>query len=148
MEKEKEVLLDDFSKMKEKLANPFLIKVVDEHVFIDVIKEESHFWSPQLHLEVIEEEGVTKLKGLFGPKPQVWTFFMFIHFIIATAFVGFAVWAYVNSTLDKDNVLPIVMLIVLPLVWVLLYVLGSVGKDIGKKQMKKMYDFMFQILKS
>ena len=57
-------------------------KIVDSHIFVDIPKNKSHFWSPQLHLEVIkEDESSSTLKGLFGPKPQVWTLFMFIHFL-------------------------------------------------------------------
>lgn len=146
LQKKKEELLQAFLNVKNADEAPFLIKVVDAHIFIDVLQADSHFWSPQLHLEIVEEEGSVQLKGLFGPKPQVWTFFMFLHFIVASAFIGFGIWAYVNSTLDTTNVFPIVMLIVLPLVWGLLYVLGSLGKDFGKKQMKKMHAFMLQTI--
>ncbi|MFD2568544.1 GTP-binding protein [Pseudotenacibaculum haliotis] len=147
LKKDKEELLRAFLNARETEATPFLIKVVDAHIFIDVLEDDSHFWSPQLHLEIVEEEEKSvQLKGLFGPKPQVWTFFMFLHFIVASAFIGCGIWAYVNSTLDKTSVFPIVMLIVLPLIWGLLYVLGSLGKDFGKKEMKKMHAFMIATL--
>lgn len=54
---------------------PFLVKRMDDHVFIKFNNEQIHFWSPQLHLEIIEnEEGGSKLYGLFGPNPTLWTF--------------------------------------------------------------------------
>ncbi|MBG7610816.1 GTP-binding protein, partial [Polaribacter sp. BAL334] len=62
--------------------------IVDQHIFISVPKKDEHFWSPQLHLEFIQKENnTTELKGLFGPKPQVWTFFMFIHFVVGGLFL-------------------------------------------------------------
>ena len=55
-------------------------KIVDNHIFIDVPPDQDHFWSPQLHVEITEgETSLAIVKGLFGPKPQVWTLFMFLH---------------------------------------------------------------------
>ena len=127
--KSKDQLVSDFRNFKNEATKKFNIKIVDTHIFIDVLKHQSHFWSPQLHLEIIEEGKQTKVKGLFGPKPQVWTFFMFLHFVVATFFIGCLVWVYVNSTLEKKNVFPIIMLFVLPFLWILLYLIGRLGKE-------------------
>lgn len=125
----------------------FRSTISDGHFFIDVSETESHFWSPQLQFEIISKENnMATIKGLFGPKPQVWTLFMFVHFIVGTAFLCFAVMAYVKCTLQENLFFPIVMLIVLPLVWVLLYVLGNIGKETGKGQMKKLHDFLIGII--
>ena len=145
-EKNKKQILQDFSEVKNEENQKLNVRVVDEHVFIDISKKESHFWSPQLHLEILEDEKNTKIKGLFGPKPQVWTFFMFLHFIVGTAFVCCAIWAYVNYSLEKKLVVPIILLIILPMIWVLLYFIGRLGRDFGKKQIKKQHELMMQIL--
>jgi Na+/melibiose symporter-like transporter len=122
-------------------------RVVDEHIFIDVPANKSHFWSPQLHLEVLKEvNNTSKIKGLFAPKPQVWTLFVFIHFIVAFLFLGFGVMLYVRYTLGESLVFPIAMLIALPLIWLLLYFLGRVGKQTGKKQMKELHDLLIDII--
>ncbi|MGJ8745334.1 GTP-binding protein [Polaribacter sp.] len=125
----------------------FKSSIVDRHVFIDIPAKKSHFWSPQLHFEVVEVgENASTLKGLFGPKSQVWTLFMFVHFVVATLFLGFGVFAYVRYRLDESLVFPIAMLVVLPLIWVLLYFLGSIGKETGKNQMKELHDFLIRII--
>ena len=114
----------------------YRMKIVDNHVIVDVPEKETHFWSPQLSIEIEGlSETTSKIKGLFGPKPQVWTFFMFIHFVIATAFLIFGVIAYSNWSLNRSSIFPIVMLIVLPIIWVALYLVGTIGKSTGKKQM-------------
>ncbi len=144
----------DFDKSADKLLYSFKAnltegnckycsKIVDKHIFIDVPKKDNHFWSPQLHIEIEElERNKSKIKGLFGPKPQVWTLFMFIHFIVGTAFLFFVVVAYSKWSLKESTVFPMIMLIVLPLIWVLLYFLGRVGKATGKKQMDELRRFM------
>ncbi|MEX6626388.1 GTP-binding protein [Tenacibaculum pacificus] len=136
-----EVLLNEIKKHLSD-ETTYKMKVVDNHVIIDVPDKETHFWSPQLQLEVEEvTETTSKIKGLFGPKPQVWTFFMFLHFVIATAFFIFGVVAYSNWSLKKTAILPIVMLVVLPIIWVVFYFVGTLGKATGKKQMDELKSF-------
>jgi hypothetical protein len=86
------------------------------------------------------------LKGLFGPKPQVWTLFMFIHFVIGISFLGFGVLLYTRISLNESLFFPIVMMVVLPFIWLVLYFLGKIGKDTGKKQMEDLHDFMIKVI--
>lgn len=149
LERSKEEVLTMFQQAKKEAKKRFRIKIVDEHVFLDILKKDHHFWSPHLHLEIVAEEGEkTKLKGLFGPKPQVWTLFVFLHFVVATAFIGCSIWAYVGSKMEAFNVFPIVMMVVLPIVWILLYLFGRLGRDFGKDQIKKMQQFLIELLES
>ncbi len=122
-------------------------KIIDGHIVIDVPQEEDHFWSPQLNIEVekIDNEKAV-VKGLFGPKPQVWTFFMFIHFGVAVAFFGFLILWYVRWTLKESTTFPMIMTIALPVFWVILYVLGQIGKKTGHQQMDELHDFMMKTL--
>ncbi len=52
----------------------FLTKRMDDHVFIKFKPEDIHFWSPQLHLEIANDElfsNKCKIYGLFGPNPSL-----------------------------------------------------------------------------
>ena len=125
----------------------FVISRVDDHVFIRIPKSKQHFWSPQLHLEIYKiEEQPTILRGLFGPNPTVWTLFMFLHFIIATLFIGAGIWMYTNISLKASFTFPLVSMIVLFIVWFLLYFSGRLGKEAGKKEMKALHTFMYETL--
>jgi len=138
------------AKFKENLKDgdcKYCSKIVDGHIVIDVPFDENHFWSPQLNIEIEKiEENKTVVKGLFGPKPQVWTMFMFFHFAIAVAFIGFAIMAYVQWSLKSDFKLSLSMVIVLPSLWVLMYFLGRIGKKTGHKQMDDLHRFMMKTL--
>jgi len=121
----------------------FRSKSIDFHVFIDISEKKSHFWSPQLHIEVLpKDKNSCTVKGLFGPKPQVWTFFMFLHFAVGICFLVFATMLYVNYSLDKSLLFPLLMVIILPILWVILYFIGRLGRDFGKKQMIELHDFL------
>ncbi len=67
---DKETILQLFSKELQNENPKIVVKIVDGHVFISICKKDDHFWSPQLHLEILEKTSKPSLlKGLFGPKP-------------------------------------------------------------------------------
>lgn len=59
--------------------NKWLGKIVDNHVILKIPAGEQHYWSPQLTLELEEHGNSTIIRGLFGPKPGVWTMFVFFY---------------------------------------------------------------------
>ena len=138
-------------KFKENLNDgdcKYCSKIVDSHVVIDVPLEEDHFWSPQLIIEIEQlNDKESIVKGLFGPKPHVWTLFMFIHFAMAIAFLGFAIMTYVQWTLKSEYKFSLIVTLVLPVLWILMYVLGRIGKATGHKQMNELHEFMMGTLK-
>ena len=126
----------------------FLVTRVDNHVFIRLSKNKQHFWSPELHLEINEiDASSSMLHGLFGPKPSVWTMFMFFHFVVAGLFIAFGIWAYSNWSLKTDFTLQMAMMIFMVVLWIGLYVGGRLGKATGNDQMHELHDFMKEVLK-
>ncbi len=136
--------LEAFEK-KSKTCREFTVSRIDHHVFIRIPKKEQHFWSPQLHLEIYDNDKPT-LKGLFGPSPTVWTLFMFLHFIVAGLFTTAGIWLYANISLDQPIIFPITSMIVLFITWFVLYFAGRLGREAGKKEMYALYSFMEETL--
>ena len=147
MEEDKAAILDKFKTEFTKGGSQFSGKIVDHHIIIDISKSEQHFWSPQLHVEVEENEGHTSIvKGLFGPKPTVWSLFMFVHFGVALAFVVFLVIAYTRWSLNKDYTTSVLLCVAMPIVWVVLYFFGRLGRKKGTEQMNELRTYFFKIL--
>tara|TARA_R110002020_G_scaffold133625_3_gene298162 strand:+ start:5243 stop:5734 length:492 start_codon:yes stop_codon:yes gene_type:complete len=141
-------LLAKFSKAK-KDQSKFIISCVDDHVFIKLPKNQQHFWSPQLHLELSEiYKNKCSLHGFFGPNPTVWTMFMFLHVAVGILFMVNLTWVYSNYNLGNSISLQIGISIILVLTWILLYVAGSIGKKKGKPGMRELYDFMQKTIES
>ncbi len=137
-----EVVLDRLAASKE-TQKDFVVSRIDNHVFIRIPKNEQHFWSPQLHVEVDEiDVQQCELHGLFGPSPTVWTFFMFLHFLVACLFIGFGVWAYTNAALKTSYGLQIGLMIFMIFVWFALYFAGRMGRAKGKPEMILLNDFL------
>ena len=144
-----DVLISKFKKnLKSENCN-YCSKIVDGHIVIDVPVDENHFWSPQLNIEIERiSTDETIVKGLFGPKPQLWTLFMFFHFAVAVAFIGFSIMAYVQWTLKEDNSMALMIVIGLPILWIIMYLLGRIGRRKGHKQMDELYGFMMKTLEN
>lgn len=127
----------------------YIISRVDNHVFIRLPKQDQHFWSPQLHLEILDNNGRGSiLKGLYGPNPTVWTLFMFLHFMIAGLFIAFGIWAYSNHALKISYSLQIFFMGLMVVLWFALYFAGRLGKRAGKNEMLDMQTFMNNVLES
>lgn len=142
-----EVLISKFKHNLKQDDCQYCSKIVDGHIIIDVPLEENHFWSPQLNIEIEKNDtDKTIVKGLFGPKPQLWTLFMFFHFAVAVAFIGFSIMAYVQWTLKEDYTSALIIVIGLPILWVVMYILGRIGRRKGHKQMDELYKFMMKTL--
>jgi len=145
-ENEEEIL----NKFKENLNDSnckYCSSITDNHVVIDVPENEDHFWSPQLHVEIEKDENKkTVVRGVLGPKPQVWTFFMFLHFAVALAFIVFFVIFYSNWSLKQDYTFAMIMCIILPIVWIALYFFGQLGKKFGYDQMLELHTFLMNTL--
>jgi len=121
----------------------FIITRVDDHVYIKIPKEKQHFWSPQLHLEIMEvDENSSTLFGLFGPNPTVWTLFMFLHFLVAGLFFAFGIWSYTNQSLGNPYAIQLFLTLLMVVLWFALYFGGRLGKATGKNEMYALHQFM------
>jgi hypothetical protein len=120
-----------------------VVSRIDTPVFIRIPKSKQHFWSPQLHIEVdAVDEQHCEFRGLFGPSPTVWTFFMFLHFLVACLFIGFGIWTYTNVTLKTSYGIQLGLMFFMMLIWFALYVAGIMRKAAGKPEMIQLYNFL------
>lgn len=140
----KDKILENFEK-SEKVS--LLVNRLDEHIFIKFDKKNNHFWSPQLHLEIVEiDQNNSKLYGVFGPNPNLWTFFMFLHFAVAAIFIVLCIWAYSSAALEKPYGLQLGLMGFMAIIWFVLYFFGRAGKHKGKPQMEELHLFMIEVL--
>ena len=141
-----EAVLSDFQNAKA-TQSKFIVIRVEEHVFIRFPKEKQNFWSPQLHLKInAVDKNSCIISGLFGPNPTVWTLFIFLHFLIASLFIAFAIWTYTNWSLEQNFTIQVSAAILMVLLWVTLYFVGSIGKASSINDMRLLNNFMHEVL--
>ena len=149
VKQDNDMLLKLFEDQKDTQSD-FVVSRLDDHVFIRIPKNQQHFWSPQLHLEINKEydnEG-SIIYGLFGPNPTVWTMFMFFHFLVAGLFIAFGIWAYVNWSLGNEFTFQLFFTLSTFVIWFALYFGGRLGKKTGMNQMHQLHHFMRDTLRS
>ena len=61
-----------------------------------VPESERKIWSPYLSARLDEEDGVCSVFGRFAPHPEVWTFFMFVYFLVSFTVLFGATFGYVQ----------------------------------------------------
>lgn len=121
-------------------------KVIDHHVILKIAEAYHHYWSPQLHIELEYCTSITKLNGLFGPNPTIWSLFIFLKFVFSGLFIGFGVWAASNYLLEQPTALPITLSILMCLLGIAVYFIAQYGKKMGKEQMEELYNYMCYVV--
>jgi hypothetical protein len=102
---------------------------------------EQHYWSPQLKISMEElENGKTGVNGVYGPRSEVWTMFVFFYFAIAISVAVIAVIGMSKLTLDKSaNILWLIPFLVIA--FFSLYLTSHFGKMKGKSQIITIHKF-------
>jgi hypothetical protein len=106
-------------------------------------RNDQHYWSPQLNLTFEETEKGSVLRGLYGPRPVVWTMFVFFYALIGIAVLFIGVLGLSYLMLDKPaTILWLVPLLIL--IFFSLYLVAHFGQKLGEKQMIILHDFTVQ----
>ncbi len=104
-------------------------------------QEDQHYWSPRLSITLEDTEKGTLLRGMYGPRPAVWTMFIFFYALIGFAIVVVAIIGLSNLSLDKSaGILWLVPLLVLA--FLSLYLVAYFGQKMGHSQMVILHQFV------
>jgi len=114
-------------------------KVIKGHALLYLPESERHYWSPQLTLAFPDNEDT--LRGLYGPRPAVWTMFIFFYAVLGFATIVISMVGLSYLSLDKPaGILWFVPLLIIA--FFTLYAVAYSGKKRGKEQMSILHDFV------
>lgn len=120
-------------------------KILPNFLTIYPLQEDQHYWSPQLTLTIEELENGSLISGLYGPKPSVWTMFIFFYSFIAFITLIVSLIGFSFISLDKDaSILWVVPILVL--LFLSLYLAAYLGQKFGHRQMIYLHHFMEECL--
>jgi len=101
---------------------------------------EHHYWSPQLSITLEDTPEGSIVRGVFGPRPAVWTMFIFFYTVIGLAILVVGVLGLSKLSLDKSG--DIIWLVpALLAVFFSLFGVASRGKKLGHNQMLALQNF-------
>ena len=116
-------------------------QVHSRYATVYIPHQDQHYWSPQLSLSVEETDTGTILRGLYGPRPVVWTMFIFFYSVIGVAilFIGVLGFSYLSLGKDASILWSIPMLTI---VFLSLYLVAHFGQKLGHDQMIILHTFI------
>ena len=120
-------------------------RLIDGHATLFIPKNEQHYWSPQLSLSFEKEEDGTLIRGLFGPRPQVWTMFVLFYSTIGFAALIVLVFGLSYWSLGKSTLI-LWWVPVLAALYLTLYLVAYFGQRLGKDQMILLQKFIDKLL--
>lgn len=117
-------------------------KMVKGHIILSISEKLSHYWSPQLNLNLEkEDDGSCTIDGLYTPKPSVWSIFIFGYGVLGVLFLFMGIIAGSSYMLGEHSwtmyALPFIILAAIAL-----YVISQVGQKVGAEQMFTLHHFL------
>lgn len=73
-----------------------------QHAYLKIKDENQHYWSPELHITVEETENGCLIRGVAGPKPKIWTMFMFFYSAVVVLLVFGSAMGVSQWSLNMD----------------------------------------------
>ncbi len=116
-------------------------KLIPGYATIYLPQKEQHYWSPQLSLTLEETENGSLLRGLYGPRPAVWTMFIFFYALICFAIFIISIVGLANLSLDKSGAI-LWLVPVLVVAFLSLYLVAYFGQKLGHDQMATLHKFI------
>ncbi|RAR71583.1 hypothetical protein [Flavobacterium aciduliphilum] len=142
-----EQILEHATQLKEDVREDYRVKISGHHIFLFIILAKRRYYSPHLHIELFEnEDKTTHIKCLFGPDQTVWTFFMFLHFIVAGIFLVFAMFACSDWMLKNPATNDLIVAGLMVVVWFLLYFIAKQIRYNGRHQIMELMRLFLKII--
>lgn len=144
-----EVLLQKAKGILKDLPDGIVAKNRSHHFVLDIAEEAVHYWSPQLQFRIEEHRdkpGQSIVLGLVGPRPRVWTLFMFVYFSTATIGLLLSLYGLSRQSLGEENYMiwsfPIAIVFMLTAYWS-----GKMGERLGKAQVEQLKDVVRELIR-
>lgn len=140
-------IIANAKKIKEEVKEDYRVKVSDHHIFLFITLAKRRYYSPHLHIELIEnEDKTTHVKCLFGPDQTMWTFFMFLHFLVAGVFTVFGMFAISDWMLKVSIVKDLLVMGLMVVLWFLLYFIAKQIRYNGRHQVFELMRLFLRIV--
>jgi len=122
--------------------------VNSEVAVIRLRQDKEKYWAPQLQIRVEENEdqkGTIVVRGLFGPRPAIWTFFMFSYGLGGAILLTTGLYGWIEMALGIGNFWVWTNLLGLILI-IGPYISAKIGQQIAKNHMSVLRTFIETVL--
>lgn len=114
---------------------------LENHAYLGIPVAEQKYWSPEMHVTIETLDEGTLVRGVIGPKPKIWTMYMFFYSAVVVMFflgaaLGVSEWML---HMDAPWLWSIPICIVL---YLLVLAAAKYGQYKSIQQMKRILDFL------
>ena len=114
-------------------------------IILKIPEPERHFWSPELSLTFEKKGEGTLIRGLYGPKPGIWSFFSFGY--IGLAVFSFFAGIFGLAQLGLNQEAPILWTIpIFATIAISIYLIAQFGQKVGVEQTFQLHHFFEETL--
>jgi hypothetical protein len=110
-----------------------------------VDRSERKVWSPRLTVRIDDAPGGSTLSGRFSPRPDIWTGFMFVYFLVVFLVIFGATFGYVQQVSDETPwaywAVPVGLLIIAGI-----HGASYMGQRLGAGQMRELRERLESVL--
>mgnify|MGYP000004362715 CR=1 FL=1 len=110
-------------------------------VTISLPADEQQYWSPQLTITMEETENGCLLRGLYAPRPTIWTMFVFFYSIIGFSIMTIGIIGLSNLSLNKSGAI-LWYIPVLVIAFLSFYLVAYFGQRMARNQMIRLHNFL------
>lgn len=135
-----ETVTDNIKRALNKDGAQCTAQIKPRFITLFIPEEHQHYWSPQLTITMEKEDQGCTIRGVYGPRPTVWTMFVFFYAIIGLAVFAVGVVGWSFWSLGKSTTI-LWWLPVLTVVFFTLYLVAYFGQKLGHDQMATLHQF-------
>lgn len=121
-------------------------RIIHSFATLTLPDKDRAIWSPQLTLSYgPDPDGGTRIRGVYGPAPGLWTLFMFLYTVLLTTSGILLVYGLVLRQLQLDAGV-LWMVSVLLALFAGLWLAARVGQRLSRHQMAALHGFVGRCL--
>lgn len=138
-------IIDSFLEKLKKPSGDVKGSTLINHIYLKIVEDKQHYWSPELHITLEEQENGTLIRGIAGPTPKIWTMFMFFYTAVIALFVfggamGISQW-WLNMEAPWLWSMPTAIT-----AWLIIFGAAKYGQHKGKGQLILLNTFMYDAI--
>lgn len=142
-----EAILASCEKLKAKVEPDYRIKISEQYIRFSIGMLRREKFSPNLKITVEKmEDGNTFVKGIYGPDPVLWNFFIFLHVVVGSVFLIFIAIVYSKWSLNQPFKFDLIIMLSMTLLWFLLYFLARLNRSKGIPQMQELEKLLNKVI--
>ncbi|HKK76809.1 MAG TPA: hypothetical protein VJ953_17155 [Saprospiraceae bacterium] len=142
---EKAIIMAEFSQQLD-TAEGVMASVWEHHIILKIPTQEQHFWSPQMTVSFEDlENGLTRVRGLCGPRSSVWMMFIFFYFLLGFTAMVVMIMGFSQMSLGLSHgilwLIPVIAFLIL-----MVFLTAKMGQSLARDEMERLFSFCRNII--